>query len=48
MFYVARELRRLFKESELGARDFLRQRLLECPEFWTMPQDVVWRMLHFL
>jgi hypothetical protein len=48
MFYVARELRRLFDESELGARNFLRKLLLKCRELRTMPQDVVWRMLHFL
>jgi hypothetical protein len=48
MFYVARELRRLFDESELGARNFLRKLLLECRELRTMPQDVVWRLLHFL
>jgi hypothetical protein len=48
MFYVVRELRRLFDKLELGAMDFLRKLLLECWELRTMPQDVVWRMLHFL
>jgi hypothetical protein len=47
MFYVARELRRLFKEEDLAAGNFLRQFLVDCQRLQSMSQDVVWKMLHF-
>jgi hypothetical protein len=47
MFYVARELRRLFKETELAPGNFLRQLLLDCQRLQSVSKDVVWKMLHF-
>jgi hypothetical protein len=47
MFYVARELRRLFKEENLAAGNFLRQFLVDCQRLQSMSKDVVWKMLHF-
>jgi len=47
MFYVARELRRLFEEENLAAGDFLRQFLVDCKRLQSMSKDVVWKMLHF-
>eukprot|EP00978_Attheya_sp_CCMP212_P004633 scaffold10096_cov29-Attheya_sp.AAC.1 len=47
MFYVARELRRLFKEKGLAPGNFLRQFLLDCQRLQSVSKDVVWKMLHF-
>jgi hypothetical protein len=47
MFYLARQVRKVFKEEVLDPGDFLRKLLLECRRLFAMPADVVRRMLYF-
>jgi hypothetical protein len=47
MFYLARQVQRMFKEEKLDPGDFLHKLLVECGRFRTMPHDVVRRMLFF-
>ena len=48
MFYVARDLRRLFKIDGVDAGPFLRKFWKDCHRMRALPQDVVSRMLFFL
>jgi hypothetical protein len=47
MFYLARQVRKMFKEEVVDSGDFLRKLLLECRRFYSMQPDVVRRMLYF-
>jgi hypothetical protein len=47
MFYLVRQVRKMFKDKILDPGDFLRELLLECRRFHSMPADVVRRMLYF-
>ncbi len=47
MFYLARQVRRMFKEEEVDAGNFLRELLLGCWRLYTLQADVVRRMLFF-
>jgi hypothetical protein len=48
MFFMARELRRVFKEEGVDPRIVLRKFWKECHRMHTLPQDVVSRMLYFI
>jgi hypothetical protein len=47
MLSVGRQMRRVFEEEELVARDLLRKLLLDGRRIPSLPADVVWRMLFF-
>jgi hypothetical protein len=47
MFYLARQVRKMFKEKVLDSGSVLRKLLLECRRFYAMQPDVVRRMLYF-
>ena len=47
MFAYQRKMRQLFKNPELDGRHFLHEFFLEMRRWHTMPQCVVWKMLHF-
>jgi hypothetical protein len=47
MYAVGRELRRVFKESEVDTRDLLRQFWLLCVDLERMPEHVVRKLLSF-
>ena len=47
MFYLARQVRRMFKEEEVDAGNFLRELLLGCRRLYTLQADVVRRLLYF-
>jgi hypothetical protein len=47
MFYLVRQVQKMFKEKILDSGDFLRELLLECQRLHSMPADVVRRMLYF-
>jgi hypothetical protein len=47
MFYMARQVQKMFKEEDMDPGDFLRKLLLECGRFCTMPANVVRQMLFF-
>jgi hypothetical protein len=47
MCYLARQVRRMFKDEKLDSGDFLRKLLLESCRLHSMPANVVRRMLFF-
>jgi hypothetical protein len=47
MFHLVRQVRKMFKEEVVDGRDFLRKLLLDCGRFYSMPANVVRRMLFF-
>jgi hypothetical protein len=47
MCYLARQVRRMFKDPEVDSRNVLRKLLLECRRLHSMPANVVRRMLFF-
>jgi hypothetical protein len=47
MFYLARQVRKMFEDQDVDSGCFLCKLLLECRRFHTMPADVVRRMLFF-
>jgi hypothetical protein len=47
MFFLARQVHKMFKEKILDPGSFLRELLLECGRIFAMPADVVRRVLYF-
>jgi hypothetical protein len=47
MFYLARELRKVFKDPEMDGGDFLCKLLLDCRRLFSLQGDVVRRLLYF-
>ena len=47
MFQMGRQMHSVLKERGMDGGDLLREFLLVCQRFPSMPQDVVWRMLFF-
>ena len=47
MFYLAREVRKVFKNKEVDGGDFLRKLLLDCRRLFALQPDVVRRLLYF-
>jgi hypothetical protein len=48
MFYVARDLRHLFKSERMDSRDVLRKFWKDCHRMHSLQEDVVSRMLYFI
>jgi hypothetical protein len=47
MFYLARQVRKMFEDQDVDSGCFLCKFLLECRRLYAMPADVVRRMLFF-
>jgi hypothetical protein len=47
MFYLEREMRKMWAILDMAAGDFLCKFLLEHKKLSAMPTNVVWQMLHF-
>ena len=47
MFYLAREVRKVFKDPEVDRGDFLRKLILDCWRLFSLQPDVVRRLLYF-
>jgi hypothetical protein len=47
MYYLARQVHKMFEDKIVDSGDFLRKLLLECRRLYSLPADVVRRMLYF-
>jgi hypothetical protein len=47
MFFLARQVHKMFKDKDLDSADLLCKLLLDCQRFCSLPADVVRRLLFF-